>query len=52
MDKNFTFGSYIHKKRREIRRNLRETANLIGITPVYLGEMENVCFIYTVYHVY
>jgi transcriptional regulator with XRE-family HTH domain len=41
MEDYFTFGSYISQKRREIKYTLRETALQIGITPVYLSEMEN-----------
>jgi transcriptional regulator with XRE-family HTH domain len=36
-----SWGIYIAQKRRESKRTLRETAKQIGITAVYLSEMEN-----------
>lgn len=41
MEKYLTFGSNISQKRRELNHTLREAAMQIGITAVYLSEMEN-----------
>jgi transcriptional regulator with XRE-family HTH domain len=41
MNKFMTFGNFISQKRREIKQTLRETALQIGITAVYLSEIEN-----------
>ena len=41
MEKTRTFGSYVREKRLAAKVNLRKLAEILGIAPAYMSDIEN-----------